>query len=366
MKERGMKKRATLWILAAAACLPMAACGGCGDKPSGSGSSGAASTSTAALSASAEHPVASASGSSSASRRNAMMVRAGGAVGAIFRAASQMELSEEQKTKIEGIAEAMRDADKAESADGGGGTRKEMKALHEEIIAGVKAGNINAAKLEPHYAVLEKEGKDRATRDLEGLGKLHDVLDADQRKKLGEQIKKQEEERNDRAKKAEAAQAAHDAGPRPSPQKRRYERYGKELDLDAEQKKKLDALIPNEDPKLVSTMREEAKKRTDATVDAFMKDAWDAKGIPGPDIKQVRRPMDEQVKFFNGLLPTLKPEQKDKLAQRLEKQEGGGPIGGGGPDLMHRGRPGMHPGGPGGPGEHGDDDKEKDKDDDHK
>lgn len=349
-----MNKRSSLWILAAVACLPLAACGSCGDKGGGS-SSGTASSSTAALSASSSaSAVASSSASSAAAKRNAMMVRAGGAVGALFRAASQAELSDEQKTKIEAIATELRDGDKSEAADGGG-PAKQMKALNDELLAGVKAGKIDQSKLEPHYAILDREAKERATRDVEGLGKLHDVLDADMRKKLAEQVKKQEEERNERAKKQEAQHA--DAGARPSPQKRRYERYAKELDLDADQKKKLEAMIPNEDTKLVSTIREEAKKRVDITCDAFMKDTWDGKGIPGPDVKQIRKPMDEQVKFFNQLLPILKPEQKDKLVARLEKQQGVGNGGGG----EHRRPPGMRPGS-GGDREHNDDDDKKDDD----
>lgn len=350
-----MKHRASLWILAAATCLPMAACGSCGDKGSGSGSSGE-TTSTAALSASAPAPVASASGSSSAARRNAMMIRAGGAVGAIFRAASQMELSDEQKAKIEAIATELREAEKNDAADGGG-ARKEMKALHETLVAGVKAGKIDASKLEPHYANLEKEAKERAERDVEGLGKLHAVLEPEQRKKLAEQVKKQEDERSERAKKQEAAMAERaDGGARPSPQRRRYERYGRDLDLDADQKKKLEAIIPADDPKVVIAMREDTKKRVDATVAAFEKDAWDGKSVPSPDIKQVRRPMDDQVKFFNALIPILKPEQREKLATRLEKESGGG----GGFEGGHRRPPGMRPGS-GGDREHVDDDKDEDQ-----
>lgn len=361
-----MRNRASLWILVAVACGPMAACGGCGDKGTGTGSSGAVSSGTAAVTVSAPAaPATSSSAALAAARRNAMMVRAGGAVGALFRAASQTDLSEEQKTKIEAIATDLREGDKIEAADGGG-PRKEMKALHEELVAGVKAGRIDQAKLEPHYVSLEREAKERALRDLDGLGKLHDALDAEQRKKIGEQVKRQEDERNERAKKAEAAQAAHagDAG-RPSPQRRRYERWGKELDLDAEQKKKLDAIIPTDDPKAAGALREEAKKRVDATLEAFLKDAWDSKGLPGPDIKQVRKPMDEQVRFFNGLLPSLKPEQREKLATKLERQQEGA----GGGDHGRRRPPGP-PGAGGDPGGHGDDDKdtnkekEKDKDDD--
>lgn len=359
-----MKKRGSLVMLAAIACLPLAACGGCDKGGSGSGSSGTASSSTAALSAaeSASAPVASTS--SSANRRNAMMVRAGGAVGALFRAASQADLDEATRTKIEGIANDMREADKTAAEADGGGPRKEMKEIHEAMTAGVKAGRIDGSKLEPHYAALEKEAKERAARDYEGLGKLHDALDADTRKKLGEQVRKQEDERNERAKKAEAAQAAHAGdGGRPSASRRRFERYGKDLDLDADQKKKLDGIIPADDPKMMTTIREEGVKRTNATIDAFEKDTFDAKGIPTPDIKQVRRPMDEQVKFFNALIPILKPEQKEKLVTRLEKQEGGGGPGGpGGEGFGGRRRPPGMPPGSGGDREHEGEDK---KDDDH-
>ena len=330
-----MRNRASLWILVAVACLPVAACGSCGDKGSGSGSSGAVSSSTAALSASASSSaVASASASSTANRRNAMMVRAGGAVGALFRAASQSELSEEQKAKIEQIATDLREGDKMEAADGGG-PAKQMKALNEEVVAGVKAGRIDPAKLEPHYVALEREAKERAARDVEGLGKLHDVLDADTRKKLGEQVKKQED---DRAKKMEAQQAQHvDAGAKNSMQRKKYEQWGKTLNLDDDQKKKLDAIIPAEDLKMATAIREEGKKRADITCDAFVKDTWDGKVIPGPDIKQIRKPMDEQVKFYNALIPILKPEQKEKLVTRLEKQAERGSGGGGG---EHRRPPG--------------------------
>ena len=122
--------------------------------------------------------------------------------------------------------------------------------------------------------------------------------------------------------------AGADGGSRPSPARRRYERYGRDLDLDADQKKKLDGIIPADDVKMVTAMREDSKKRVDQTLDAFAKDAFVVKDVPPPDLKLVRRPMDEQVKFFNSLLPILKPEQKDKLAGRLEKQSEGGEHGG--------------------------------------
>src|SRR4051812_3738774 len=115
-----MRKRAHLSFLAGlavVACLPLAACGSCGGGSSGSGSSGTSSSSTAALTASGANSMAAAS--SSAKPRNTLMVRAGGAVGAIFRAVGQSDLSEEQRTKVEKVASDLRDADKAESADGG-------------------------------------------------------------------------------------------------------------------------------------------------------------------------------------------------------------------------------------------------------
>lgn len=312
-----MTKRAHLLVLAAIACLPLACKdGGCG----GGGNGGAPSASaTAALSA---------AGSTQASsnprvQNKALMVRAGGPVGALFRAASQLELKDEQRTKIEKIAADLREADKAVEGDGG---RHDTKAIQDEIIAGVKAGKIDLAKITPHLASLEKDAKERQTRDLDALGKLHDALEPAQRTKIAQGVKKTDDERAARMKTMETAQAAHGAdGGKPSMIRRRYERYGRDLALDADQKAKLDAMIPVEDPKAAAETREEMKKRSDATLAEFEKETFDAKSLAPPDAKRLRQPIEEQVKFYNSLLPILKPEQKEKLAARVEKQ-GGGPM----------------------------------------
>ena len=164
-------------------------------------------------------------------------------------------------------------------------------------------------------------------------------------------MKKTDDERASRMKTMDVAESAHagDAG-RPSMAHRRYERYGKELDLDAEQKKKLDAIIPKDDPKAPAELRDEMKKRSDATLAAFEKDTFDAKSLAPPDGKRMRQPIEEQVKFYNQLLPILKPEQREKLATKVEKQSQGG---GGG--MEHGGRRGGRGGGDG--------DHDKDNDD---
>lgn len=348
-----MRTNRSLLVLAALSLAPLACkSGGCGGGNSATAEDSGAPSASVAMTASA--PSASASTVSTAARAHAMQIRAGGAPGALFRAASGLEsITDDERTKVEKIASDYKDAEKAAlEVDGGGPQRTEMKAINDEILAGVKAGSIPAAKLEPHLAALEKDAKERQNRDVDALAKLHDVLTPEQRKEIGDDVQKTEQDRFDKAKAQEAAQAKNapdgGGGMLSSAARRRYERYSKDLNLDADQMKKFDNIIPKDDPKQLSDMRDDAKKRADAIITAFEKDTFDAKTVPAPETKQVRRPIEEQVKFYNGLLPILKPEQKDKLAQRVEKSGGapGGPMGGmmpGGPG----GRPGMPQGIPG-------------------
>ncbi|MBX3233172.1 MAG: Spy/CpxP family protein refolding chaperone [Labilithrix sp.] len=323
--------RIHLMVLTAVACLPLACSdGGCGGGGSAATEAGAGS---AALTASAPAPVSS---TASSTGRHRMMVRAGGAVGSLFRAASQLDLKEEQRTRIEKIATDLREADRAGGEGDAGGVRKELRAIHDEMVAGAKAGKVDAAKLEPHFSVLEKEAKERHARDVDALGKLHAVLEPAQRTSVAATVKKSEDDRAGRMKAQETALAARVADGGMTATRRRYESWVRELSLDDEQKKKLEAFIPKDDPKAQLEQREDGKKRSDATIAAFEKETFDANAPPPPDGSRIRRPYDEQVKFFNQLIPILKPEQKDKLVQRLERQSTGtfdhGRRRGGGPD----------------------------------
>jgi GTPase involved in cell partitioning and DNA repair len=91
------------------------------------------------------------------------------------------------------------------------------------------------------------------------------------------------------------------------------------IELDAEQQKKVDALAPKDDGKGGKPDMTEMKKRVEALLGAFEKDPFDAKKVDAFDVKKMRAPMEEETKLLGQLLPILKPEQRERLAEKMEK-----------------------------------------------
>src|SRR5688572_29590573 len=94
-------------LLAAIATLPLA----CKDGGCGGVSSADPASSSAAASASGASSSAPLAGSASAVPPRWSAVRATGAAGALFRAVNTIELNEEQRVALEGIAADMREAE---------------------------------------------------------------------------------------------------------------------------------------------------------------------------------------------------------------------------------------------------------------
>ncbi len=262
-----------------------------------------------------------------------LMVRGGGQAGLLLMATRSVELKDDQKAKIEAIAEPFK---------GGDPLKDDAKALHTELVAEVKAGKIENAKLEPLLAALEKAAKEQHDKENNALDALYAALEPAQRAKMVAQVRS----RNEAREAAMKAQGGPDGGARPlvdGMAAKWIERLTKPLDLDAAQQAKVTALVPKPDPKKADEEHLERKKQTDALLAAFEKEGFDAKKLPALDPKKARAPFQEHIKLLTQLIAILKPEQREKLATGMSNSPRGGPFG---PSF------GGH-GGPGGPGSHG-------------
>ena len=313
-------------LLVAALAAAAIACngGGCGG-----GSAASAPAGSSAASAAPSASLASSDSGSPARPRSNTVVRAGGAAGAIFRAANSIELKEEQKATLDEIGADMREAERAARDGGDGGSpRNEAREAQAELAAGVKAGKIEPSKMAPHYAALEKNAKAREEREADALNRLHAALEPAQRAAIVASVRSFEEKRAGWMKLRDKA----DAG-RPGASRLRLERYTRELTLDADQQKKVEAILPKDDK--AASAREDAKKEMDVLLAAFEKDAFDAKKLDTGAAKRARAPIEEQAKFLSQLLPILRPEQRERLARTLGRtSEFGRPHRG--PDMGER------------------------------
>jgi len=217
--------------------------------------------------------------------------------------------------------------------------RDAAKDLHGELVAGIKAGKIDTAKLDPKYAALEQIASAEHDKEIASLNALYTALDAAQRKAVVASVRAKQAKRDERMAKMKEARGDAGApdGGHPSMGKIRIDRLTRGLELDADQQKKIDALAPKDDAK-GPDLQGDMKKRTEALLTAFEKDGFDAKKADAFDMKKNRAALEEETKLLAQLLPILKPEQREKLAAKMER----GPVGPS-PHLPKRGGMGHRP-----------------------
>jgi Spy/CpxP family protein refolding chaperone len=251
-----------------------------------------------------EAPDAAASAAASASAGASLpLVRRRGLAGSFFRAAQDADLSDDQKTAIAKLEEPLQ---------GEPGPRREMTALHADLVAGVKEGKIDASKIATDEAAVGKMLASREEEQATALAGLHDALTPAQRGLV-----------------ADAVRAARERRPPPPPPAdapdwatRRLEHMKSQLVLDQDQQKQVAAVLARVAPTPAAAQAhyDALKKQTEAVATAFEKDTFDAKKVdlsaaPG---KKVTDPFDRQVKYLTLLLPILTPGQRDRFASLME------------------------------------------------
>jgi Spy/CpxP family protein refolding chaperone len=230
-------------------------------------------------------------------------VRRRGLVGAFFKAAQDADLSDDQKTTIAKLEEPLQSDT---------GPRREMTALHADLVASVKDGKIDAAKVAADEAAVAKMLSAREEEQAAALAGLHDALTPAQRGAV-----------------ADAVRTARERPPPAVPPAggtdwaaRRLEHMKAQLVLDEDQQKQVAAVLAREapTPATIQAHFEAVKKQTEATAAAFEKDTFDPKKVdlaaaPG---KKATDPFDREVKYIGQLLPILTAGQRDRFAGLME------------------------------------------------
>lgn len=279
----------------------------------------------------------------------------------LFRAAHQQTLTEAQQTKLEEASKSLKGDDAS--------PRDEMKNLHQVMVDGVKAGKIDTAKFDAARAEVEKAMAARRDKEAEALNTLHATLDPAQRKAVVAAARDKIARRDQKMGKWKDKMGPGDgpegpgagAGAGKGPGKgfagaMMVERMTADLGLDDAQKKKVEALVAKQ-PAKTPPDREAMKKQMDELLTAFEGDTFDAKKLDAFSKPAEMKPMGHMdPAFVTQLLAILKPEQREKLAAKLEK---GPPPGFGGKMGGKMGGP-MHPPGHMGPGPMDDDDADDD------
>jgi Spy/CpxP family protein refolding chaperone len=222
-----------------------------------------------------------------------------------FKAALDTDLSDDAKAGLDKLEEPVR---------GDTVPRHEMAAVHADLVASIKAGKVDTAKIQADEAAVTKAFAEHEADEATALGQLHDALSPPQRKAVTDAVR--------------AAEAVHDRPPpsadagAPDFVARRLERMKSQLVLDEDQQKQVGAVLARDvpSPGAMQAHYEAGKKQFEALLAAFEKDTFDPKKVdlsstPG---RKPTEPIDRQVKYVSQLLPILTAGQRDRFALLIE------------------------------------------------
>jgi hypothetical protein len=265
--------------------------------------SASASSSPEALASAAAAASAAAFAAKGASRRHV------GLAGVLLRGAYDLDLTPDQRAKVDGAEDAL-------YADAASTPWAALKSFHTDLVAGIRAGKLDTAKLSSDYAAIDKAVQAGQSREADALNDLHGALDAGQRQQLVDRVKAK------RAARERPIETAPDGGAVDFA-KRRLERLTLELTLDDAQQKSVGALLARDTTltsAAITARRDAVHKRVDALYTAFMSDTFDAKKLNmAPEGKSLHEGPEHTAAFVAGILPVLHADQREKLALRNER-----------------------------------------------
>jgi len=313
-----MRTRTLLCIWMTGASIAVLGC----DQSSG----GSAATPVASASAPLTAPQASASASAAAKPRQ-HFARHGGIAASLFRMAHDLpDLSQAQDESL-GKIEATLKADDD-------GIRTAMKGFRTDLVAGVRAGKLDTAKLTGDDGTIDKAIADHQSKEADALDSLHSLLTPVQRPALVANVRAKQADHESHM--SDWMQGKGGDGGTVDWTKKRLDKLTTDLTLDAGQQKQVAAILakPTDVPNAAAMQARWAdrKAKMDALLTAFAGDSFDGKKLdlgmmPG---KTAHEPMDHMVAYYTQLLTILHPDQRDKLATSMDKPFGADRRGGGG------------------------------------
>jgi hypothetical protein len=308
---RAMLERRTLLLLSALAFGQAACSNGCGasDDKKGNASMPAPSPPSgrdaSALPAGSAGPV---------WPPNPALRRMPGMAATLLRGAHELELTDDEKTTITKV-EATLVADEG----GDGGISAATSTFMSTLASGIHAGKLDAAKLAADYAAIDRANAALQAKEVAAIVGLHDALPPAQRHALTAFL------REKRAKHERMAQAMPpvDSGS-PDFVKSRVERLTRDLSLDVDggQQAKVEAVVAANaksdptGPAAYEARRDEANKRIDGILAAFDGDTLDVGALSGA-AKSSHEGAERTATYYAQLLPLLKPDQREKLAEKV-------------------------------------------------
>ena len=192
-----------------------------------------------------------------------------------------------------------------------------FQKLNADLAAQVRVGAIDPARVQADEAAITTALQAHVTQEVEALNRLHATLDPAQRVAAVNAVRSAQPGNTE-----EQAVPQGSAGPASL-----LDRLTRELGLDGDQQQQVAALLAERSGSAdVDHARYE--QHFQQVLSAFTDDSFDARTTlasmtPAP-VDIVQEHVERKAAFLSKLVPILRPDQRDKLATKIENR---GPMG---------------------------------------
>ncbi len=239
-----------------------------------------------------------------------------GAAAQMFRAARELDLTQDQRSTIEQLAQGLR---------GEHAGRAQNQAMRAALVEGVRAGAIDMTKVAPLQTANDQARQAYVARQATALDGLWSALQPAQREALVASVRARQSARAAHwaEKKQERAQEGQTAS---GWQQQRLAHLTTELSLDASQQQAVAGLLASRQtktPEQRASFHAQAKARNDALLTAFASDSFEANNL---DLAPAAGPRmgwaQHRAEFLSQLVPILRADQRETLASSMENEHG--------------------------------------------
>jgi hypothetical protein len=241
-------------------------------------------------------------------------MRRAGFIGLLLRSGHEAGLTPEQKGSIADIQKKLLDEEPPLS----------LAEFQADLVAGIRAGKLDADALEADYAAIDKVLLARQDKQAEAIGALHEALDAVGRGAVLT-VARARLEAMFRARPDLLDAGVPEAGAQPAWVKHRIHRVRAELGLDDAEEAKVAPLVlkAGVSPAAAEATRDIVRKHAEELLDAFEKDALDPTKLDLSTTGGKASPhaaLERETKLVGLLLPLITPEQREKLATLRQRR----------------------------------------------
>lgn len=234
---------------------------------------------------------------------------------ALLKSTDQLGLSEGQQATVRTL--------EASLEASGRGLGAAFQRLNADLAAQVRVGTIDPAHVQTDEAAITSALQSHITQEIEALNRLHATLDPAQRAAAVNAVRSAQAGSTE-----EQARPSGPAGPAA-----RLDRLTQELGLDADQQQQVAGLLSDRSDAAHAADRAQYEQRFDQVLTAFANEDFDARATLGSMTPAPADVLQEQVEtkaaFLSKLVPILRPDQREKLATKLEEHHRMGGAGNG-------------------------------------